>query len=193
MKSMESIPEPSSPMERSVLAAAARALERAIGAAGVKTGLLTLGVFGLAAALFPIRTAGALAVAVLGFAGALEVARREAETHIEQSRQFTHPPTFFAALDCHPRWRAQVLDQFEYGGLRFNTIGFEEMPIPLAVSEPLCPACQRQVHFITVLRFPVRPETRAVCPWCGWRSHGATPAYRDLMVAAYQIGCALKD
>jgi len=134
-----------------------RSLARAAGTVGVITGLLTIGVWGFGAFAFGMTGGLWLALGTFGVAGALEVAFRQ--THAAVRERGVRPKvdeTLFCILDIHPHWHVKVLQEFEHRGIFFCTWGFQEAPIPIAISPPLCPVCKKKLLCDPVVLFPLR-------------------------------------
>lgn len=173
--------------DKTVVDALRAALQRAADSTSAVTVLLVIGIFGAFAALLPIKIAAWLGVAVFGFAGAFEVFLRQAKARIEQLRQpFSPNAALESVLRARGQWRPKIVKEFQHGGLRFNALAFEELQIPLGVTDPLCPRCQGKVFFEYRLEFPGRIAITASCPECGWALHGCKPR-NELMKDAAEI------
>ncbi len=151
----------------------ARWLARAEGGVGLYPILAGLGCLGLGAVfLDPIR---GFWIALAGFAaaGALDVRHARAKASLDQRRLAGDKSRLFRLIqDKFPKWQPKVIKEFAHGGLRFRAVGFEEHPVAIAVSSPLCPRCGHNLAERADVRFPGRASIRFYCA-CGFETASA--------------------
>lgn len=152
-----------------ILAAVEKRLADATRRTGTISALLATGIFGVGFIFLSASTALGLAVGTLGACGGVEAfhAQREAKLH-QRCKASNIDSLFFAILHKFPKWEPKVIQQISHGVFRFNVIGFEHLPTPLGLSEPICPACghpnlAERAHCL----FPGRIRIRLLCA-CGW-------------------------
>lgn len=144
------------------------ALKRALNAVGALTLLFGIGAFGLTMLAYGADKAAWVSVTVVGFVGAAEVFHRQRQAELVKRSQAVRVDDLVARIrKVHPLWHPILIKDFQHGGLKFHAMGFEELPIPLAVAGPLCPACAGKVAERVETRFPGRFSIEFHC-LCGF-------------------------
>jgi hypothetical protein len=170
------------------------AVDRAANSVGVITLLLAIGAFGIA---FPfVGPANALgpALAVFGLIGALEVLQRNLHAQREQQRDLVRQfeRIFEQSFAAHPDWHPKRFKSLRYRGVCFNAVGFEELPLPLAIAGPLCPRCQAKLAATQLHPFPFLHRVELRCQdACGFAL--ATPyGPYELLFQVHQMANSIK-
>jgi hypothetical protein len=142
-------------------------VERALRAVGTFAALCAVATWGVVMTAVDPSPAW-IALTVFGLAGALESWHRQREAELMKRRQLPSPDDVIVrALDAHPKWRGKVFEEFEYGGVKFRVVGFQEVPFPLTVTQPLCPRCEGHLAERRETRFPGRSRILHRCR-CGF-------------------------
>lgn len=154
-------------MESGLRKSLSKAFDRAMGAVGTLTLLLSCGVFGFGSAVWGRERGLWLGLGGLGLFGALELFHRQSQTKLMQRCQPLNINALFqSACQAKPSWKTKTFQEFTHGGLFFRTVGFENVPVPLAIAGPLCPACHDHLAQRAEVRFPGRARITFVCK-CG--------------------------
>lgn len=142
-------------------------VQRALGAVGVLTALLSLAVFGVVMTF--VSDPRWLLLALVGAFGAIEAAHVRAVAKLRERREAGADSRLYTDIaDKHVLWNPKVLNEFLHGGVCFRVLGFDQLQIPLAVAGPLCPACKAHLTERRELRFPLRARMHFLCR-CGFR------------------------
>ena len=135
---------------------------------GVLSTLCALAIYG-AAAIAGAERAWAYGVTAFGFIGALEVFHSQRKTELDK-RCKSPGNVAVANFSSVGGWidKSRIFEEFEHGGCQFFAFGSaNKSPVPLAITDPLCPACQRKLGEVVEVRFPGRVKIRLQCA-CGF-------------------------
>lgn len=108
-----------------------------------------------------------LLLSLFGVLASAEAFHRQQKAHLVQRRQAQGEPLLWQLADAQPHWQPKVLQEFEHGGLRFRAAGFDQLPVALAVTPPLCPRCAGHLTERRELRRPGLARIRHFCG-CGF-------------------------
>ena len=153
-------------------------------------GLAVFGVVGIFA--HPLRAMFA-GLAAFGLAGAAEVFQAHRKAEIAERLDELNVPEhtlettgWIKGLDAKfGIWTPKLSKEFVHRGLVFRVIEPEELPIPLMVAGPFCPACKESLVPEPLVLFPGLFRVRYLCA-CGFQKRLAqTP--RDLYREAKHI------
>ncbi|MCE7520356.1 hypothetical protein LZG37_19645 [Halomonas titanicae] len=142
-----------------------------------QTGAITLFIAASAAGAGGIVGGSSVAIwsalAAFGLVGALEIYNRQKEAQAIQLRQSRRREIdgdrLFRVADTNPSWRPKQLHEITHGGLKWNAVGFQELPVPLAVTGPLCPRCSHKLAETIEVSFPGRLTINVFC-MCGFKT-----------------------
>ncbi|MBU0809646.1 MAG: hypothetical protein KKD30_05415 [Gammaproteobacteria bacterium] len=172
-----------------------RTLEKAAQATGVLTGLITISALGFSTLTLAPAEAAALAVGVFGTVGAMEVFHRQRKAEaIERSQAMRPASNERLLLDivvARPEWQAKLFKQLNHGGLKWNAVGFEQIPAPVAVTGPLCPTCGSHLAERFKVGFPGRMRITLLCD-CGFTKNSRYFLH-ELKSEAHKLAGALTD
>lgn len=146
----------------------ARKVSAAADCVGVISTLCALVVYGVAA-IAGAERAWAYGVAAFGLIGALEVFHSQRKTELNKRCEPPRGITIGLASSVGG-WidKSRIHQKFEHGGCQFFTFGSaDKSPVPLAITDPLCPTCQRKLGEVVEVRFPGRVNIRLQCA-CGF-------------------------
>jgi len=150
-------------------------------------------VFGISSIFVSTSIAGSLTLATFGLCGILETfhVQRKATLHDRcQYRYREANSKLFIELRDNKPWRAEVVDEFEHGGFKFQAIGFDECKMPFIVTNPLCPACHEVICLETVqCKFPGRFSIIFHCR-CGY-SCVSPKTLAELHMEAQTLKCII--
>lgn len=144
-----------------------RWIERAEKSVGVITLLLSIAGFAIGNLVSGPVVGAAVALLMFGVLGALEVVHVKANAELQ--RRATHvkqQSLFWPITKKYPAWKPKLIQEFKHAGFHFNSFGFEQMPMALEVSKPLCPACKGRLIERIKVKFPARTRIEFVCG-CG--------------------------
>jgi len=143
-------------------------VDRAARATGVLTALSALGVFGFASAIIDPKFGFYLAIGSFGVFGAIEVFHRQSKEELQRRSAPSRANKLFEdMLSNKPKWQGKMIESFEYEGVLFNVLGFDQLPIPLGLSRPLCPQCNKPIIEKKSVKFPGRVQIDLECT-CGY-------------------------
>jgi hypothetical protein len=169
------------------LDAVSYALQRAAERVGVLTSLISLSVFGVALLFTGAKLATAIAVFCFGLVGFLEAFHVQRHAEIVKRRQDPKVNALLEAFtSARHNWHPKIFKQFTHCGFGFNAIGFKELPLPIGLSAPKCPACgDHNLLEEVVVRFPGRVAIRFHC-LCGF-SEQSQKTRAELMQEAAEL------
>ena len=170
-----------------------RWLKRAEQVVTIYTILAGISGFGIGACFFGPLRGFYLALGTFGAVGALDVFHGHARTQLDKRRRSRDQGShyFMAISEKNPRWKPKVIKEFTHDGLFFRTIGFNEFPVPITCTLPLCPACSSQLTERAKVSFPGRPRIQLYCE-CGF-SRPSNQTLCELQHEAKHIGNVLTD
>ena len=85
-------------------------------------------------------------------------------------------------------WKIKTCEEFEYRGFRFESLGFEQFPAPVAISTPRCPRCEKQLTFRAYVNWHGAVRSKVLCGFCAYRATvGETK--EELMQGAHDVSC----
>lgn len=144
-----------------------RWIERTEKSVGVITLLLSIAIFAAGSLLGGPVVGALVALLAFGVFGALEVAHVKANAELQ--RRATHVKEqglFWPISQKYPSWKPKIIKELKHGGIHFNAIGFEKMPVAFEISAPLCLACKGRLTERIGVKFPARTRIEFVCE-CG--------------------------
>jgi len=157
--------------KQSYNAVIAKSLERALNPVSVTTLLLIVSVFGLSWLFAGFSIAIPTTILFAGLAGCLDVLRRQAHLKLDERSK----PIKKIGLTLETMARGGVLIELldrtqekEYGGFYFRLFRTKQLPVPVGVSDPLCPICKNELLESTRILFPARVRIEFSCP-CGFK------------------------
>jgi hypothetical protein len=158
--------------------------ERAVGVIPVFAGIFAFAAFGMCGKWKTATFAGIAAFAVVGLADVFHINRKAAL--VERRKQTYKADLFLADCMAHPTWKIKIFKEFSHGNAVFNTIGFEQAPVALCISEPLCPTCGNKLVERISIFFPGLIFIKWVCN-CGYK-HRPKKTLAEVQQEAARLG-----
>tara|TARA_A100000171_G_C2137713_1_gene151721 strand:+ start:2555 stop:3097 length:543 start_codon:yes stop_codon:yes gene_type:complete len=155
-------------------------LDRTAQKAGMLTLFASAAAFGFGGLIGGLTVAPWVALIAFGLIGCTEIVYRQRKTQAirlsQAKRHDQNSAAFESFLKSRPHWDPKEFEQFTYGGLQWKSIGFEQMPFPLAITGPFCPRCSNHLAERSEVIFPGRLRVSVFCR-CGYGCHLRLPLH----------------
>ena len=142
-------------------------VDRAATTAGMITVFISMAAFGLGSLFVNANSGLYVGIIAFGIAGAYEVAFRQRKAEARQRSKRAKPSDIIPRIvDVYPDWHLKILQEFKHGGFIFRSMGFEEIPVPLAIAGPLCPVCKKSLAVRVHVSYFLKVRFTYICA-CG--------------------------
>ena len=155
--------------EKSISDIILKRLEYAAKQVGAISACVSIALFGISNIFFEAGTSLGIAIGSFGLLGALEAFHIQTNSKLKERCHLPDANSLLGSFTGkYPKWNPKVIQEFNHHGFGFRTIGFDQLEIPIGISNPLCPACHKPICSESVeCKFPGRVAIRLQCS-CGF-------------------------
>ena len=118
--------------------------DKAFEKVGLPTIFISMFTFGISSFFLDIFHSTFLSISIFSIVGLFEFIKINSKSNIDKRRNPIHErhELYYTIMLKKGLEEPLIVDEFNYNGFLFRTLGFDEIPVALTVAGPLCPRCK---------------------------------------------------